>query len=165
MWERRRIEIAGPGVRGSKQPFHAAMALPLEEAEALVARAIESSRALALTAISAAREALRSQGHEVVCCAVLLAGSVKPLPALGKILASHALIHTAEGELFRKVLLWAARECQLPVTGVPEKLFDASSLPRLASLGKLLGPPWTRDQKQATLAALMALSIHPPLAE
>jgi len=155
--ERRKIVIADPEMRGSKQPYHAAAELPFAQGEALVTGAIESSRALAREALSSRMKALRSQGHEVAGCGVVL-GSGKALPVLEKILASHALIHTAEGELFREVLVWAAKECRLPVTGVREKDLDPVSLQRIGSLGKLLGPPWTQDQKYATVAALMSLT-------
>jgi hypothetical protein len=156
--ERRRIVIADPEMPGSKQPYHAAAELPFLEAETFVRRAIESSQALALDAISAAVKALRTQGHEVAGCGLVL-GSGKALPGLEGILASHALIHTAEGEMFRAALAWAARECHLPVTAIQEKRVEATSLKRIASLGKLLGPPWTQDQKYATLVALAALEI------
>lgn len=155
--ERRRIVIADPEIPGSRQPYHAAAKLPFPEAESAVREAIESSRGLALEAMSATVRALCAQGHEVYGCGVLL-GSGKALPGLDRILASHALIHTAEGELFRHVLVWAAQECRLPVTGVREKGLDATSLQRIGSLGKLIGPPWTLDQKYATVAALMALA-------
>jgi len=154
--ERRRIVIADPEIPGSKQPYHAAAGLPLSKAEALVRNAIESSRALAFEALSATVKTLRTKGHEVVGCAVLL-GSGKALPGLERVLASHALIHTAEGEMFRDVLAFAARECRLSVTAVREKGLDAGLLERIGSLGKLIGPPWTQDQKYATLAALEAL--------
>jgi hypothetical protein len=154
--DRRRIIIADPEMPGSKQPYHAAAELAFPEAEALVRRAVESSRALAVEVISATVKALRSRGHEVVGCGVLL-GSGKALPGLEKILRSHASIHTAEGAMFRDVLVWAAKECRLPVTGVPEKDLDASSLKRIASIGKLIGPPWTQDQKTAAVAALRIL--------
>jgi len=157
--DRRRIEIADREMPGSKQPYHAAAELPFPEAEALVQTAIESSRALAQEAISAAVKALKSRGHEVGACGVVL-GSGKPLPDLKRILASHALIHTAEGEMFRDVLVWAAKQSRLPVVGVWEKNLEASSLQRIDSLGKLIGPPWTQDQKYATVAALMALSAQ-----
>jgi hypothetical protein len=159
--ERRRIVIADPEMRGSKQPYHAAAELPFPRGEAFVRRAIESSRALALEALSARIKALRSQGHEVAGCGVVL-GSGKALPGLENILASHALIHTAEGEMFRDVLVWAAKECSLPVTGVREKDLDPTSLQRIGSLGKLIGPPWTQDQKFATVAALMSLAEPRP---
>jgi hypothetical protein len=155
--ERHRMIIADPELPGSKQPYHAAAELPFPKAEALVRRAIESSRALALEALSATVQALRSQGHPVAGCGIVL-GSGKALPALEKILASHALIHTAEGEMFRDVLVWAAKEYGLPVLGVRERSLDASSLHRIGSLGKRIGPPWTQDQKYATVAALMTLT-------
>jgi hypothetical protein len=153
--DRRRIVIADPQMPASKQPYHAAAELPFAQAEDLVRRAIESSQALAREAISAAVSTLASQGHEVAGCAVLL-GSGKALPGLAAILAAHPLIHTAEGELFRDVLMWAALECRLPVIGVRENALDAASLKRVDGLGKSLGPPWTQDQKYATVAALMA---------
>jgi hypothetical protein len=153
--DRRRIVIADPEMVGSKQPYHAAAELPFAQAEGLVRRATESSRMLAREAISAVVKALESQGHEVAGCSVLL-GSGKPLPALAAILAAHPLIHTAEGELFRDVLVWAARECHLPVSGVREKALDSAALKRLDRLGKSIGPPWTQDQKYATAAALTA---------
>jgi len=154
--ERRRIVIADPEMPGSKQPYHAAAELSFPQAETLVQQAIESSRALALEAMSAAVNSLRSRGHEVARAAVLL-GSGKPLPPLEKILTSHPMLHTAEGEMFRDVLVWAAKECHLHVTGVREKSLDAASLKHIDSLGKLIGPPWTQDQKYATLAALRTL--------
>lgn len=155
--ERRRIVIADPELPGSKQPYHAAVDLPFSKAEALVLKAIESSRLLAVHAIMTTIEALRSQGHEVAGCG-LLVGSSRALPGLERILASHALIHTAEGQMFRDVLSWAARECNLSVTATPKKELPAASLQSIGSLGKLIGPPWTLDQKGATLAALMALA-------
>lgn len=155
--DRRRIIIADPDLPGSKQPYHAAAGLPFPKAEALVRKAIESSRALALEVIAVTIKALQSRGHEVAACSVIL-GSGKPLPALERILASHPLLHTAEGEMFRDVLVWAAKESRLPVTDVPQKSLNAASLQRIDSLGKLIGPPWTQDQKYATVAALMALA-------
>jgi hypothetical protein len=155
--ERRRIVIADPEIPGSKQPYHAAAELPFPQAEELVRTAIESSRALALEAMVAAVKVLRVRGHEIAGCGVVL-GSGKALPGLKSILASHALIHTAEGEMFRDVLVWAAQSQCLPVTGVREKELDSTGLKRIDSFGKLIGPPWTQDQKYATVAALTALA-------
>src|SRR5229473_6406569 len=77
--ERRRIVIADPEMSGSKQPYHAAAELPFPQAEALVRRAVESSRALALDVMAATVKELRSQGHEVAGCGVVV-GSGKALP-------------------------------------------------------------------------------------
>jgi hypothetical protein len=104
----------------------------------------------------------------VVGCAMLLA-SGRALPPLPKILDSHALIHTAEGEFFRNVVREACEECRIPVVGIRERELDehadavfgkaAARVQRFISkLGKTVGSPWTRDEKTATLAALMLLA-------
>jgi hypothetical protein len=158
--ERRRIVLVNPEMPMAKQPYHAAAEMPLAQAEALVNAAIETSRALAHEAISAIVKTLRSQAHDVIGCGILR-GSGKELPELTKILAAHPLIHSAEGEMFRDVLVWAAQAHGLRVSEVREKGIDAASLNCISGLGKVLGPPWTQDQKFATVAALLALSSNP----
>jgi hypothetical protein len=90
------------------------------------------------------------------------------LPELESILASHALIHTAEGELFRDALRAASRGCGLPLTTIKEReLFQQAAadlhLPaerierHVAAMGKGIGPPWRQDQKFAAVAAWLAL--------
>lgn len=153
--DRQRIVIADPEMAGSKQPYHAAAELPPAKAAEFVRRAVESSRALALAALKATVASLASQGHAVVGCAIL-AGSGRSLPGLAGILAAHPLIHTAEGEMFREVLVWAAEQCHIPVTRIREKEIDATVLESMAPLGKAIGPPWTQDQKYAAAAAITA---------
>jgi hypothetical protein len=170
--DRRRIEIADPAIPGSKQPYHTAEKLPFKQAEQLVARCTERSRALARHELRAAVDHARSSGHEVAGCGILLA-SGGPLPDLAATLASHALIHTAEGELFRNVIANASREMNVPVTGVKEcdVLARASAVlgkpatelqSYLQKMGRELGPPWTEDEKYATLAAWLALAAIEP---
>jgi hypothetical protein len=166
--DRRRVEIADPAIAGSVQPFHAAEELAPAQAERLIQRCRESTQGLARGALRAAVDRLRQAGHEVVGCGVLL-GSGRPLPSLPQILASHALIHTAEGEFFRDAVVDAGCHCGLAITGVKERdlLVRASAdlhasveelQRRLAELGRAIGPPWQQDQKQAALVAWLALS-------
>jgi hypothetical protein len=106
-----------------------------------------------------------------VGCAGLVAGNTQLPASLEKLLASHALIHAAEGEMFRAAIVAACKECKLPIAGFagnalsdharqtlglsPSKLRD-----RLAALGAGLGPPWGQDQKEAALVAWMALAMR-----
>jgi hypothetical protein len=106
--------------------------------------------------------------HGVVVGGGLIAGN-KPLEAsLDAILASHALIHAAEGVLFRTAIREACEALQVPVIdvrsadlrnaaartlGVAERELDA----HLVVVGKAAGKPWAKDQKDAYLAALLAL--------
>lgn len=166
--ERRRIEIADPAIPGSKQPYHAAEGWPLEKAEKYLNRCIGRTKQLARGAVSAVVADLETKGHEVVGGGIL-AASGRPLPPLQQTLASHALIHTAEGELFRNALIEACEHCKLTVTKVSERELFARGATELgisaealrehvSQLGRPLGPPWTQDEKHATLTAWIVLS-------
>ena len=166
---RRRIELADPAIEGSKQPYHEAEGKKPKEAERIVGRCIDSSRRLAREALWTVLVELRQRQHDVVGCGLLLA-SGRPLPGnLHAILASHAFIHAAEGEMFRDVLVRASEHFSLPVTGVRERevlarAADATGRPaselqsRVAEMGRALGPPWRQDEKLATLVAWVALA-------
>ncbi len=166
--DRRRIELADAAIPGSMQPYHAAEPMKLKDAEACIQRSIDQARRLAQRALHAAIDELRKSGHEVAGCGILLA-SGRPAPALAAILASHALIHTAEGELFRDALRYASERCKLPVTAVKERdLFERAAaelrIPsgelqrRVAEMGRAIGPPWRQDQKLAALVGWLALA-------
>lgn len=150
--ERRRIVTADPAIAGSKQPFHAAEALPLERAETLIARCRVSSEKLATNAL---RGLVDRPG---VAVAAIVIGSGRQLPDLAATLKSHALIHTAEGEFFREVLAEALGFFGVPVIRVREREIRHLQT-RIAALGKALGPPWTQDEKLASLAAWTAVEF------
>ena len=165
---RRRIAMMERGVAGPSQPYHAAVGLDIREAGQLVANSAARAAALAATALRGMVEDLRQLGHPVAGCGLLL-GSGRPLPPLERILASHPLLHTAEGELFRDALRAASRECGLPLTEVKEReLFPRAAaglrLPaerivrHVAAMGKAIGPPWRLDEKYAAVAAWLALA-------
>ena len=165
---RRRIQMMAPGVAGPSQPYHAAVGLEIREAEQAIANCAARAAALATAGLRRMVEDLEQLGHRAAGCGLLLA-SGRPLPPLEKILASHPLLHTAEGELFREALRAAAQQCGLPLIEVKEReLFTRAAanlnLPsaelerNLAAMGKAIGPPWRQDEKFATLAAWLALS-------
>ena len=99
--------------------------------------------------------------------AVGVVGGNRRLPTeLPRILASHALLHASERDLYEQAVIEGATRAGLPVTTVPAtgKLFDHASgvlgvalEPALAALGKSIGPPWQKDHKEATAAGLVAL--------
>jgi len=164
---RRRIEMVDRGRPGPAQPYHASVGLDIREAQRIVGDCAARAAALATTGLRAMVEDLRALGHEVTGCGLLLA-SGRPLPALESILASHALIHTAEGELFREALRAACRACGLRVAGVKERdLFTLAAVDlgittqrieeHVTAMGKAMGPPWRQDEKFAAVAAWMAM--------
>jgi hypothetical protein len=166
--DRRRLETADPRIRGSLQPYHAAKAMKIEEAEAFLARCAASARQMAETAIRETVAELSRKGHAVAGACVLLS-SGRPTPDLAATLRSHPMIHTAEGHFFRDALKIACESCGLPVLGVKEKeliqqaattlgLSAGDLQRRVAELGKSIGPPWRQDEKLSTIAAWLALS-------
>jgi hypothetical protein len=169
--ERRRLELADATIEGSKQPYHEAEGRKPKEAERFLARCMDSSRALAREGLRAVVDELGARDHRVVGCGVLL-GSGRALPEdVHKILASHALIHAAEGEMYRDVLVRAGEHLSLRVTGVREREIlaragEATGRPgielqrRVAEMGRALGPPWRQDEKLATLVAWVALAAR-----
>lgn len=164
--ERRRISVVDGEIAGHAQPYHFAREQPLPEAKKHIARCAAASQRLAQEALSEVVQRLSGK-HRLTGAAVLLA-SGRPLPELERILASHPLIHTAEGEFFRQAFAEACEGLGIPVTGIRDRelmeraqaVFKKSTaaLPgELAAAAKHLGPPWSQDQKAAALAAAVVL--------
>lgn len=163
--DRRRIElVAEPW---AKQPYHAAEGLERQAANDLVKRGIDEAHLHALSEMKAAIKKERDRKNEVVGCSVLV-GSPMPDWSTDEILAVHFRMHKAEGVLFQNALVRAAQKCGLNTRPVLEKELLVQASPQLgirsdllaktlATLGKSVGAPWAKDQKDAALAALMAL--------
>src|SRR5215469_10250581 len=92
---RHHINLAGSGPPRTVQPYHAARGLSLAAASQAIEGAASLARQLARDAI---RDAMKA--HTIVACGLGMEPS-KTLPPLEAILASHPLLHTAEGHLFR----------------------------------------------------------------
>ena len=164
---RERVQLVGTFTYQFRQPYHTAEKLPLVEARGFVAGVERESQKLAGQAIHAVQSELHKQRIALTRCALLMA-SGRTLPSLEKILASHALIHAADGELFREALSLAATRSGLETIKIREqelvrsgartlRIQPAALLRRLRELGKHLGPPWSQDEKFAMLAAWLCL--------
>ncbi|HLA10602.1 MAG TPA: hypothetical protein VJ023_08395 [Pyrinomonadaceae bacterium] len=151
----------------AKQPYHAAESLNASDARDLVKRSIAKARRIAVREMRAAIRRACGEGHEIAVCALLVVDTM-PDWTIDEILAVHFRMHKAEGLLFREALDYAARACGLRFLGIPEKELEVyaeralttsvTSLRRtIALLGKSVGPPWGKDQKDASLAAVIAL--------
>jgi hypothetical protein len=164
---RERVHLVETFTYEFRQPYHTAEKLGAEKGSAFVSRMRNESRRLALRAIRKVAADLRAQGYKLNGCGLLLS-SRRPLPKLSQILASHSLIHSADGELFREALLHAAARCGLKAQAVKERealdsaaralhIKPADLARRVSELGRALGSPWTQDEKLATMAAWLAL--------
>lgn len=164
---RRRIVVTDPAKPGGNQPYHYAAELPPEKAEQHIAKCGASSESMAQETIQQVSAEL-SRGNYCVASAAVLMAAGRRLPSLPKILASHPLIHTAEGEFFRKCVISACEKLKIPVTEIREREVEERAksvhgkkapqiLRKIAAIGGSIGPPWTADHKAATLAALLTL--------
>ena len=163
---RERVHLVETFTYEFRQPYHTAEKMPIGEAREFIARMQKEARQFAYRAIHSLQTGLQEKGYKLArCCLVLASG--KPLPVLERILASHALIHTADGELFRESILHASARCGLSQytvkerellevagTALPHK--PAEILRRVTELGRPLGAPWSQDEKFAALVAWLA---------
>lgn len=149
--------------------YHHAQEAPIAEARKLTQVAETLSRRAAEIALAGAVAKLAAEGHRVTGAIVLVSRS-QTTPALETILASHALIHAAEGVLYRSALVAGCESGKIPVRTVPERelwqaaekslrLKQPSLQDLLAELGRAAGRPWAQDQQLAALAALIALAL------
>jgi hypothetical protein len=144
-----------------QEPYHAAVGLPADDARALLGSVEEAAATSAASIIRGFASSLGS------IATIGVVGGTRRLPTeLSRILASHALLHASERDLYEQAVIEGAARAGLAVTTVPAtgKLFDHASAvlgvdlgPSLAALGKSIGPPWQKDHKEATAAALVAL--------
>ena len=150
-----------------RQPYHSAGKMSLDKAREFIFRVESEAQRLAVEAIRPIRAGLRREGYELTCLALPLA-SARALPDLATVLSSHALIHSADGELFRRALIQGGKRCHVPALTFKEReLFSVACqtlrIPHhdlralLTALGKPIGSPWSQDEKVAALVAWLAL--------
>ena len=163
--DRRRIELVED--EWAKQPYHAAEDLKPDAARDVVKRGVEAAHRIAVREMQAAVKRERERENDVTACAVLVAN---PMPdwSIEEILTVHFRMHKAEGVLFRDALVGATKACRLRLVAIPEKVLTKDAeralgtppsglMKKITTLGKSVGPPWGKDQKDAALAALVAL--------
>jgi hypothetical protein len=165
---RERLEMSDAALAGSRQPYHAIEELPPGEAAERLAAFEASAAALATEAIGVLVRTARTAGVEPRAAGIL-DSSGRRGATLAAILASHALIHTADGQHFREALARGCAALALPVTRIRARDLPAQAAralkrtPRslaaaVAQLGRELPPPWGADQKSAALLGWLLLA-------
>jgi hypothetical protein len=151
------VDLAAPGT--PVQLFHAAAGLATAPAEGFVRAGVD---AVAAVAAARLRDLVDSLGGDVVVGVVTGDHPVPDDTPVARILAVHALTHGAEGQLYRDALLDAAAVRGVAAHGVPRGLAEQRLAGELAAavarIGATAGRPWRREQKLATVAALVAAS-------
>ncbi|MCZ6503105.1 MAG: hypothetical protein O6945_11380 [Gammaproteobacteria bacterium] len=167
--DRRRVQLLDSGL--PRQPYHhEATELELDKAEALITRVEESAAANALSRLTELQQDIESD-HELVAISIR-EDPVRPLPkTVAEILSHHPSMHAAEGILYRRALRDAGHTIGIEVDSYPRKNGMAHFVGKLETveeslddllkkIGKSLGPPWQKDHKVATSAAMAVLCGH-----
>lgn len=157
---RRRIDFAAGDERGV---YHRVEGMPHDEAQAWIDRVWAAVEGNCRRGLEPWLDELGKAGVTLGVAVVPIARK-RPPDKLEDILKSHSWMHAAEGDFYRGVVAAACTALGLEVRRCvePELAGAVSSrhaLPgpiietRLKALGAALGPPWSEDQKLATLAA------------
>jgi hypothetical protein len=165
---RERLELSDARLAGSKQPYHELEGLPLAQAQRQLARFCASAGGLAQSSLRALLDRAQAAGVEPRTAGIL-DSSGRSGATLAAILASHALIHTADGNHFREALAQGCQGLGLRVARIPQRelaVHAAAALrksPQLLAatvkaLGRGMGSPWGADQKYAALLAWLLLA-------
>jgi hypothetical protein len=135
------------------QVWHVAAGLPVPEAAALVRRTVDTVTEVATRRL---REVLAEVGP--VEAVGVVVGDFPVPESVAAVLASHTLMHAAEGQLYRDALLDAAAALGQRGVGLSRKRAAALLAGELAgtvrALGAAAGPPWRKEHKLAAVAAL-----------
>lgn len=164
---RARVRLVKTFSYAYRQPYHTAEKMELGEAGEFVAGVRAEAEELGYGWLKALQSELKKVDWKLERGALLLA-SGRTLPEFERILKSHALIHTADGELFREAIRRACQRGGLRLMSIKDRelvercegafsLKAAELLRRVTELGRELGAPWTQDEKYAALAAWLAL--------
>jgi hypothetical protein len=162
---RRELTLHDPQVPGSGQPFHAGLEAPPGEAEAVIRRATDAARKVALPAVREFVESARARSSRLRGAGIVGGSATDP----AKIANAHMRAHALEGRLFPNLVAEGVAACGLD----PRTFFEAEveraaakalRLPParlrriLAEMGREAGPPWRALEKAAALAAWILLA-------
>jgi len=164
---RERLELADNNLPGGRQPYHAIEDLPLNVAGERLTAYQAASAQLACAGIRALVQVARAGGIEPVAAGILDSAG-RAGGSLAAILASHALIHTADGNHFRAALESGCAAAGLPAIRLRRGDLESHAARELrppgealrktvTKLGREAGPPWGADQKEAALLAWLLL--------
>jgi hypothetical protein len=158
--ERRRIDFASGDERGV---YHHVEGMDRDAAQAWIDGVWAAVEANCRRGLGALLDDLGKAGVTLGVAVVPMART-RPPDKLEDILKSHSWMHAAEGDFYRGVVASACTALGLEVRRGVERDFAADvcrrhAFPpalldgRMKTLGAALGPPWSEDQKLATLAA------------
>ena len=161
---RHEIELADPWVRESRHPYHEELGDPSPEARSARRRGCAAARRAARSAVRRLVREMRSHDLDPRGAAIVVASVTDP----ERIPHAHPRAHAEESKLYREVVDAALRSCGLRVAtflagdvrraavkGLGRSARDVDAM--LKVFVSTIGTPWRAPEKQAALAAWLAL--------
>lgn len=163
----REVLLSDPETPQSKQPYHAALALPEKEGKLVTKSLVRVVRGAAKRSVAALLKEAAALKYSVRGAAVVVGSMVDPATLHNEHIRAHGL----EGQLFRTVLEDAFRAQKIPCATFLEKSAYEAAAPALenspaqikraiAELGESHNGSWRSEEKLAALAAWMTLAKH-----
>ncbi len=158
------VELCDFRNRWTRQPYHAPLELPEEQAAGIVREATAAVRSLGTRAVRRLAAELAAEGYRVQSIGLVVGSDIDPTK-LGNL---HVRAHALEGRLYRGALERGAAACRLPCFALVERSayqHAATALGKppahlkraVAALGGAV-KPWRAEEKTATLAAWLGLA-------
>lgn len=135
-----------------RQPYHAAVEMPVVEGESLVNRVEDAASSIARDWVKGIVVSLPGPRE----LTVVANPGVRGPATVADGFRTHTAMHAAEAALYRDCLVDAAA-----TIGLPAQVLSTDELPTMGdavqSLGSTAGRPWRREHKDAARAALLRL--------
>ncbi len=158
------VELCDFRNRWTRQPYHAPLELPEEQAAGIVREATAAVRSLGTRVVRRLAAELAAEGYRVQSIGLVVGSDIDPAK-LGNL---HVRAHALEGRLYRGALERGAAACRLPCFALVERSAYQQAATALgkppahlkrtvAALGGAL-KPWRAEEKTATLAAWLGLT-------
>jgi len=152
-----------------REVYHAGSALDADAGKALVSAVADTARDMACVQVRGLLGEFGVAPGDAL--GAIPVGSGRIPDSFAAITRVHAMMHAAEGHLFREALAEACIDAGLAVHRYPNKqlpdlaagtiaMVPGGLAEALTAMGEGFGPPWTRDQKDAVVVAWLALAAR-----
>jgi len=169
--ERRRVTLIDAGL--PTMPYHhESLAMPVDEANALIARVRDSIARCASRALQRVAADL-APAYRIVALAIRESPFAELPETVATVRESYPLQCAADGMMYQLALRRAARDLGFDVHQYARVEATAAAAAQLqmrpddidafvSGPGRPPGPPWTQDHRRAFAAAIAALASHAP---
>jgi hypothetical protein len=162
---RHQIDLADPWIRESMHPYHQSLRKSGSADEEAQRRGCEAARRTSVQVIRAFVDDIRGHHFEPSAATIVARSVADP----GRTRGAHARAHAEERKLYREAVEAALRGRDVEVVTLVENTLRAVAAQRLGrgtrelaaalkAFSRNVGTPWRAPEKNATLAAWLALS-------